>query len=676
MSKNIFTSSTGLQLSNSAQSRIAESSKPQRDEAITVELNDGHGARLDVAAVVQDTPFEALVSVADGQPTASESDRILPSAAAFHDASVDPLRHGMVPLGLLGAEGKNGNLVAGVSHPLTPHQNAVGTPPTVTVPPPGGQSTTVFEAGLGPRNGEPPGTHAGQSAFPTTTKVGTISFNSPDGVSKVELGGLVLTLANPSGSFTDATGTLTASFTFNSVTKKGSITYTYTLLDNTLGVPTANFAVAVTDTDGETNPPTNLVIKIMDDTPVARADTDALTPGQTTANGNVLTGAGTTSSGADVQGADGGMTVVGVAAGNGPGGAGGVGVEIVGAHGKLTLNADGTYTYVFTGGGGNDVFTYTIRDADNSFAHATLTINLGDAAPSNIAIPAPGGQVFEAGLPARGSEPAGSDPTKPITTQTGTITFTSPDGVSKIDLGGLVLTTANPSGSFTDATGTLTASFTYDPLTSQGRITYSYTLRDNTIGTPSVSFPVAVTDADGDRTAGGNLVINIVDDAPIAVADTDSVAAGQTTAETGNVLSGSPTADVQSADGAAVTSIALGSGTPVNVDPTAGATIAGSFGTLTIHADGSYSFAHNGTPGGGTDVFTYTIKDGDGDLSSATLTIAVADSAPRGITIPAPGGADTTVFEAGLPARGSGPAGSDPTKPITTQTGTITFTSP
>jgi hypothetical protein len=112
MSKNIFTSSTGLQLSNSAQSRIAESSKPQRDEAITVELNDGHGARLDVAAVVQDTPFEALVSVADGQPTASESDRILPSAAAFHDASVDPLRHGMVPLGLLGAEGKNGNLVA------------------------------------------------------------------------------------------------------------------------------------------------------------------------------------------------------------------------------------------------------------------------------------------------------------------------------------------------------------------------------------------------------------------------------------------------------------------------------------------------------------------------------------------------------------------------------------
>jgi Bacterial Ig domain len=322
---------------------------------------------------------------------------------------------------------------------LTPHQNAVVATPTITIPPPGGQSTTVFEAGLGPRTGEPPGTHAGQPAFPTTTKTGTISFSS-DGVSKIELGdpngprgGIVLDSGHPSGSFTDATGTLTASYTFNSLTGKGSITYTYTLLDNTLGNPlvnngntSASFAVVVTDLQGDSNPPANLVIKITDDAPVARADTDALTTGQTTADGNVLTGAGTTSGVADLQGADGGVTVVGVAAGNGPGGAGGVGVEIVGAHGKLTLNANGTYTYVFTGGGGNDVFTYTTRDADGSVAHATLTINLGDSAPSNIVIPAPGGQVFEAGLPARGTEPAGSDPTKPITTQTGTITFTSP----------------------------------------------------------------------------------------------------------------------------------------------------------------------------------------------------------------------------------------------------------
>jgi VCBS repeat-containing protein len=680
MSKNIFAPSTGLQLSNLSQSRIAE-------ESITLELN-GHGARLDVAAVVQDTPFETLVSVADAQPTASEADRILPSAAAFHDASVDSLHHGLVPLALLGAEGKNGNLAAGLNHSLTPHQNALVATPIITVPPPGSSATTVFEAGLGSRNGEPPGTHAGQPAFPTTTKSGAISFSS-DGVQSVSLGGHLL--SNVPQTFADGTtGTLTASYTFNVATGKGTITYTYSLLDNTLGVPIASFAVVVTDRDGETNPPVNLVIKIMDDAPVARADTDTLTPGLSTADGNVLTGAGTTPGIADLQGADGGMTIVGVAKGNGPGGdaPSTVGVPIDGAHGKLTLNADGTYTYVFTGGGGNDVFTYTIRDADGSFAHATLTINLGDAAPSNIVIPpanTPGQtQVFEAGLGPRGVEPAGShagDSSFPATTS-GTITFISPDGVSKIELGSLVLTLSGTPQSFSDATGTLTASYSFNAATGQGTITYSYTLRDNTLSDPSsASFAVAVTDADGDRTAGGNLIINIVDDAPTAIADADSVAAGQTTAETGNVLTGSGTisgtGDVQGADGAAVAGVAVGNtGVDLVNQGTLGVPIAGAFGKLTLNADGSYSYAHNGAPGGGTDTFTYTIRDADGDLSHATLTIAVADSTPGGITIPAPGGADTTVFEAGLPARGSEPAGSDPTKPITTQTGSITFTSP
>jgi VCBS repeat-containing protein len=688
MSKNIFAPSTGLQLSNSAQSQIA--SKPQRSESITFELN-GDGARLDLAAVVQAAPFEALASVTEAQPTPSDADRILPSAAAFHDASIDALQHGLVPLALLGQEGKNGNLFASV-HSLTSHQNAVLATPTVTVPPPGGSATTVFEAGLGPRNGEPPGTHAGQPAFPTTTKTGAISFSS-DGVQSVSLGGHLLS-STPQTFADGTTGTLTASYTFNAATGKGTITYTYKLLDNTAGIPSTSFAVVVTDADGGTNPPASLVIKIMDDAPVARADTDTLTPGLTTADGNVLTGVGTTSGIADMQGADGGVTVVGVAAGSGPGGAapGTVGVAIVGARGTLTLNADGSYTYVATGGGGGDVFTYTIRDADGSLSSATLTINLGDAAPGNIVIPpanTPGQtQVFEAGLGARGVEPAGShagNPSFPSTTS-GTISFTSPDGVSKVELGGLTLTVSGTQQTITDATGRLTASFTYNPATGQGTITYTYTLLDNTIGTPSVSFAVAVTDADGDRTPGGNLTISILDDAPIAIADTDAVAAGQLTAESGNVLTGTGTtsgtagANVRGADGAVVAGVAVGNtGTSLVNAGTVGVAIAGAFGTLTLNADGSYSYSHTGAPGGGTDTFTYTIRDADGSLSNATLTIAVADSTPGGIVIPptnTPG--QTQVFEAGLGARGVEPAGShagDPSFPSTTS-GTISFTSP
>lgn len=425
MSKNISAQSAGLQPSNLVQTRI-KVAKPERGASIDAELSTNHGATADLAAATHAAVFDAPAPVTGGQSSASESDKILSSAAAFHDAPVDPLHNGLIPLALLGPEGQRGITFAVNS--ITPHLNVVAVP-TITIPPPGGPATTVFEAGLGARNGEPPGTHAGQPAFPTRTPTGTISFSS-DGVQSVSLGGHLLT-TTPQTFADGTTGSLTASYSFNAATGKGTITYRYTLLDNTVGVPSASFAVVVTDLQGDSNPAANLVIKIMDDVPVARADTDALSPGQTTADGNVLTGAGTASGVADMQGADGGMTVVGVAAGNGPGGAapGTVGVAIVGAHGTLTLNADGSYSYVFISGGGSDVFTYTIRDADGSLAHATLTINLGDAAPGDIVIP-PGNtpgqtQVFEAGLGPRGSESAGShtgDPSFPATTAS-TITF-------------------------------------------------------------------------------------------------------------------------------------------------------------------------------------------------------------------------------------------------------------
>jgi VCBS repeat-containing protein len=368
-----------------------------------------------------------------------------------------------------------------------------------------------------------------------------------------------------------------------------------------------------------------------------------------------------------------------------------VGAAITGAFGTLTLNADGSYSYVHAGaaGGGTDVFTYTIRDADGSQSTTTLNIAVADSSPGGISIPpegvaSAGTLVDEAGLGARGSEPAGSNPAAPTTT-VGTIAFTSVDGVSKVELGGLVLTTSGTPQTVTDATGLLTASFTYNAATGEGTINYSYTLLDNTLGVPNTSFAVAVTDKDGDRTvAGSSLVIDIKDDGPVAHADTDIIAAGQTAAETGNVLSGFGTADgtanadIPGADGGlTVVSVAAGGGTAVAVGLTAGATIAGAFGTLTLNSDGSYSYVH--TTGSGTDVFTYTIQDADGSQSTATLNIAVSDSSPGDIVIPPPGGADTQVFEAGLGARGSEPAGSHTGEagfPTTTQTGTITFTSP
>ena len=84
-----------------------------------------------------------------------------------------------------------------------------------------------------------------------------------------------------------------------------------------------------------------------------------------------------------------------------------------------------------------------------------------------------------------------------FTTQNGAIAFTSADGVGSVELGSLVLHVGDAPQSFTVATGRLTASVAYDAATGQGTISYSYTLLDNTLGTPSVNFAVAVTDAAG-----------------------------------------------------------------------------------------------------------------------------------------------------------------------------------
>ena len=112
----------------------------------------------------------------------------------------------------------------------------------------------------------------------------------------------------------------------------------------------SNFAVVVTDSNGDSNPPADLAIRIVDDTPIARADSDTNLPGtddgrRQRAHGlrAPLQGVGN----ADVSGADGGMQVVGVAKGRrslGGAAPGTVGVAIGGNFGTLTLNADGSYS--------------------------------------------------------------------------------------------------------------------------------------------------------------------------------------------------------------------------------------------------------------------------------------------------------------------------------------------
>ena len=105
-----------------------------------------------------------------------------------------------------------------------------------------------------------------------------------------------------------------------------------------------------------------------------------------------------------------------------------------------------------------------------------------------------------------------------------------------------------------------------------------------------------------------------------------------------------------------------------------GVTVAGTFGTLTIHNDGSYTYTLTSEDReGGTDVFTYQITDGDGDVDTATLTITVpADpNAP-----PVAEGDSVNVSEEGLPNGLPDATGTPDTTDSATANGSISISDP
>lgn len=506
----------------------------------------------------------------------------------------------------------------------------------------GGPSITPVDGNAGATGQATVHEHGLTSGGDTSeTTSGTISITAADGLAKVTINGtdVALSALNTLGTtpvtITTAKGTLTlTSYASTSdvggVSTAGTLSYSYTLAA-ALSQPGATestdvFALGVTD-QSATSAAGTLTVQIIDDVPTATADTHTVTEGATltvAAADGVLKN---DSSGADGWAAGGG--VVGIAAGDtGTPTTTGVGTVITGSYGTLTLAADGSYTYTTTANSlsadATDVFTYTVQDGDGDQTTATLTIRVQDVTLPSTPV---SNTVNESGL--AGGSTAGTGHT-----------------IANASLG-------LPSGVTAVAT---TGTATYGSYTVNADGTYSYTLTARTTGdTTTDSFTYTARDTYG-NTVTNTVTITIVDDMPTAKPDTHAVTEDTALNASGNVLTGTTggdQADTQGADGASVTGVKAGTEAgPVsgNVGSTG---VAGSYGTLTLGADGSYDYAlDNSKPavqalGVGetlTDTFTYTITDGDGDTSTTTLTITIhgTNDAPQAVgSLPAQTGKDS-----------------------------------
>lgn len=292
--------------------------------------------------------------------------------------------------------------------------------------------------------------------------------------------------------------------------------------------------------------------------------------------------------------------------------------------------------------GGTQLATDTVEPSPYSEVDHGVTVT-----PSGVGAATEVVTVYEAGL-AGGSQAGEKDAP---TMARGSLSINAPDGVASIVIGGVVVFENGALTGKVVSTDEGTLSVTgYDSAT--GKLDFSYSLDRNTTehvkSDPdtdtqiSHTLVVTVTDTDGDSGSTA-ITVNVVDDMPEARADSISFteAEAQKGASGESVLEN----DVFGADAPAyktVTSIEGG---------TLGQPVQGDYGTLTLNEDGTYTYKLGDkvdVPRGETytEQFTYTIKDADGDTSTATLTIAIKGDE----IVPAnPGSATIVVDEALLP---------------------------
>ena len=451
------------------------------------------------------------------------------------------------------------------------------------------------------------------------------------------------------------------------------------------------FTYTIRDTAGATDlAQLTITIQGANDNPVARDDAGTAveaggvantTPGSD-ATGNVL------ANDTDVDSIANGETAAIAGFANSGGTAGMVGGTLVGTYGTLTLNADGSFTYVVdnantvvqglrtTANTLADTFTYTMRDTAGATAGATLIITIRGANDNPVAVD-DAGTAVEAGGVNNGT---------PGTDATGDVLFNDTD-VDNVAYGETRTVTAIRTGSeggsgtagvvgsgLTGAYGTLTVNadgtYTYVIDNDNAAVqalrlsantladTFTYTMRDTAGATDTAQLTITIQGANDNPVATNdrNIAFPPTLSPPPAIPGINPV---------GNVLTGlgiplpfqPPDTDVDRfGEALSVSAVRTGPESGSGVAGALGSPLLGDYGRLILNADGSYQYIVDFgltaglAPGDRVvDVFTYTTRDALGLTDTAQLTITVRGRNDPPIALPVL----VTAIEAGGVANGT-----------------------
>ncbi len=433
--------------------------------------------------------------------------------------------------------------------------------------------------------------------------------------------------------------------------------YTFTLIgaldhadgNNPDDIINLEFTVNATDQDNDVSQ-TVITIEVADDAPVANDDSNVVEQNQNDVSGNVTDN--------DIFGVDETHIVTAISFNGNE-----VPVDITngatinGDHGVLTINIDGSYTYISNGTNVSvveDVFTYSLMDFDGDIdkAELVITINDIDDKPTVDVRPL---SVDETDIDptdidsdtATGS--FGNDGPGAFAV-TGVNTFTVVSGAANNALtsGGVPVEVNVVNGQYVGTANQETI-FTFDIDAQTGEYTFTLigTLDHADTNDPNdnivLTFGVDAVDQDGDI-ASALVTVNVFDDAPVAVYDCVEFN-GYIGRLESNVIEND---NLGSDRPASVTQVSFGANS-VDVPANGTTTIDGDFGSLEIAADGSYTYRLFDVPNintiGSFATFIATPSDLDGFQSSITL---------DGITVTSVNGGDLVYGDRGKDGTGVG----------------------